>query len=719
MTSAATATKSKKPAAVAAPSPIASDLPLTTGIVEGVEYPWYFLDFEWKGQTVSMAPEREVWDRLHGERGNPKVKGAKLLRKIQRELETLSHTYKIHAHFKITDKAFNRVPFDHWNKGQQKIHWAKTWQEKNNLPVRIIILKPRQTGVSTQVAALCTIPVVTDENCSAACLTDKKEHTQNIFGMQVGFYESLCESLPEDERPQLQRCTRRKEDGELVLGAHLRNMQRAKKQSKEEQAAKGPVLNSKIATYTAKAIGREHGFTVRVLHASEVPYFGDNAGEIWSGFANAVPYRVGTMMFLEGTANGAGDWFNEQWDRAEAGVSSYTEVFFGWQDFPWSWDHETQKWVREYSRELPLESRSEEGRKRYEEGLNEKERELRARCGVSLEQIQWRRVTIIDNCDGDERKFQQEFPSTAGEAFIGAGSNVFPPIVIEYYLEQTATGIESNRPVWQGNFSFDPEKPVLWEPRSDGYTRIWLKPTPGERYVMGVDTAPGENPKSDFNAAKILRIPANPDQPLEEAAVCSCNGGLTVFCEQAACLYHVYGEPLTVVEIGGAGNGSSVQIELRDKYEATNLYRRRIEDKTGNLIGHKNGFASNGKTKAHMVYVSRKYLGELTSVRLHDRTTVVEAAHYVNKQTGQTRYGPAKIGDHDDNLDSLQLGLIGFESQQWSESRSVQLWDGTDGVTPAKTKLASHREYPRSLPGGDDSGPDLPAWVDPSMGNVF
>lgn len=717
MTKPATTAKPKKPAVVAAPP--ASDLPLTSAIVDGVEYPWYFLDFEWAGQPVSMAPERELWDIAKGEHGHPKPKSAKLRREYERNLELASQAYLIHTQFVIKDKAFNSVPFDHWNKGQQKIYHAKTWQEKNGLPVRIIVLKPRQTGVSTQISAFCTCPVVTRENQSAACITDKRSHTQNIFGMQVQFYQALANSLPPNEVPQLQRCTQRKEDGELVLGAHLRNMQRAKKQSQEEQEAKGPILNSKIMTFTAKAVGREHSYTVGILHGSEVPYWGDNAPDIWLGFAQSVPYRVGTMMFIEGTAHGAGDWFNCQWDNAELGLSDFVPVFFGWQDFPWSWDHESQKWVREYSRELPLENRSDEGRAHYQQLLNDKEREMQARFGLTLEQIHWRRAKIITDCNGDERQFQQEFPSTAAEAFIGGGSNVFPPVVVEYYLEQTAPQEPANVPVWQGNFSWHQEKPVLWEARPDGYTRIWRKPKPGDRYVIGVDTAPGENPKSDFNAAKILRIPTNPDEAIEEAAVCSCNGGLQVFCEQVACLYHVFGQPLTIIEIGGAGNGNSVQIELRDKYEVFNLYRRRIEDKAGNLMQMKHGFASNGKTKSHMVYVGKKYLGELTSVRLHDRTTVLEASHYVNKPEGKVRFGPSKLGDHDDNLDALLLGLVAYESQQWSESRSVQLWDGTSGSDPTlgQQQRVSYREYPKALPGAMNNG--LPAWVDPSVGNCF
>jgi hypothetical protein len=682
------------------------------------------LDYDFRPPNSSMVHrvtferEREVWDRLNGERGNPKLKSEKQRREAEREMERASDAYYVCRHFRIKDKSFNEVPFDHWNKGQQQIWRAKTWQEKNGFPVRIIVLKPRQTGVSTQIAALCTVPVVSKENQAAACITDKRSHTQNIFSMQVGYYQAVANDLPAAEVPQLQRCTQRKEDGELVLGAHLRNMQRAKKQSDEEKAAKGPILNSKIMTFTAKAVGREHSYTVGILHGSEVPYWGDNAPEIWLGFAQSVPYRPGTMMWLEGTAHGAGDWFNSQWDNAELGTSDFVPVFFGWQDFPWSWDHASQSWVREYSRELPLESRSPSGREQFQQGLSEKELELQKQHGLTLEQIYWRRCKIVTDCNGDERQFQQEYPSTAAEAFIGAGSNVFPPQVIEYYLEQTVPS--ENRPEWQGNFAWHPEKPVAWEERPDGYTRIWGRPKAGERYVIGVDTAPGENPKSDFNSAQVLRIPAGLDEPLEEVAHCLCNGGLQIFSEQVACLYHVYGQPLTVVEVGGAGNGNSVQIELRDKFEVYNLYRRRIEDKAGNLVQMKHGFSSNGKTKNHMVYTTRKLLGELTSVRLHCRQTVLQAAHYVNKPEGKVRYGPAKLGDHDDALDALQLAFVGYESQQWGESDAVQGWSGTVETPGASVQASArlrYREYPDAVPAGGAGA--AVAGVDPVLGNVY
>src|SRR3546814_17873500 len=82
-----------------------------------------------------------------------------------------------------------------------------------------------------------------------------------------------------------------------------------------------------VATAGAKATGRS--MTVQYFHGSEVafwPFAADHA----AGVIQAVPDIAGTALILESTANGIGNYFHQQWQRAEAGQSAYRmEVRWG------------------------------------------------------------------------------------------------------------------------------------------------------------------------------------------------------------------------------------------------------------------------------------------------------------------------------------------------------------------------------------------------------
>lgn len=57
--------------------------------------------------------------------------------------------------------------------------------------------------------------------------------------------------------------------------------------------------------------------------------------------------------------------------------------------------------------------------------LTEDELELKAKYGLDDEQLQWRRYTIRNDCGGDSRQFEQEYPSEPDEAFLLSGESIF------------------------------------------------------------------------------------------------------------------------------------------------------------------------------------------------------------------------------------------------------------------------------------------------------
>jgi len=50
------------------------------------------------------------------------------------------------------------------------------------------------------------------------------------------------------------------------------------------------------------------------------------------GLNQSVPYKHGTIIVLESTANGVGNWFHEEWLRAKHKESNFVPLFFPWFD---------------------------------------------------------------------------------------------------------------------------------------------------------------------------------------------------------------------------------------------------------------------------------------------------------------------------------------------------------------------------------------------------
>lgn len=143
-------------------------------------------------------------------------------------------------------------------------------------------------------------------------------------------------------------------------------------------------------------------------HNSEVAFW-PNASEHAKGILQAVPDEAGTEVILESTANGIGNYFHQQWQKAEAGESEYQAIFV-----PWFWQDEYRKPVKD------------------DITLSDEEESLKQLYHLDNEQLQFRRSKIAelsaDGIDG-ESAFKQEYPMNANEAFqVSGGDTLISPI---------------------------------------------------------------------------------------------------------------------------------------------------------------------------------------------------------------------------------------------------------------------------------------------------
>lgn len=283
------------------------------------------------------------------------------------------------------------------NRAQAYIHERLEEQRARTGRVRALILKGRQQGCSTLIAARFYHRTSWSRGVRTFILTHEDAATQNLFEM-VNRYHEHC---PEIVRP--------------VTGAA---------NAKELVFAK---LDSgyKVGTAGTKGVGRSS--TIQLFHGSEVAFW-PNADTHAAGVLQAVPNEPETEVILESTANGVGNLFHTLWQEAERGVGDYAAIFV-----PWFWQDE-------YRRPVP------DGFQ-----LDDEEREYARLYGLDLAQMAWRRAKIVELKDA--ALFKQEYPATASEAFQNSGHDSF--IKPDYVARARKATCEESGPLVIG---FDPAR---------------------------------------------------------------------------------------------------------------------------------------------------------------------------------------------------------------------------------------------------------------------
>ena len=262
------------------------------------------------------------------------------------------------------------------NKAQQFIHACIERQKAETGKVRAIVLKGRQQGVSTYAEGRLYWKTTHRSGVRAFILTHEADSTSALFEMVERYHELA----PDFVKPM----TGASNAKELIF-------------SKLDSGYK-------VGTAGNKSVGR--GTTIQYFHGSEVAYW-PNAAEHAKGILQAVPDEDDTEIILESTANGVGNYFYQQWQRAEAGESPFQAIFV-----PWYWQPEYRKSGLGVTRSA-------------------EEEKIVELFGLDNEQLAFRRSKIAElSADGGDGvfAFKQEYPMTAQEAFqVSGGDSLIRP----------------------------------------------------------------------------------------------------------------------------------------------------------------------------------------------------------------------------------------------------------------------------------------------------
>lgn len=283
------------------------------------------------------------------------------------------------------------------NAGQKLLRQAIKRQMLERGYVRLVILKARQIGFSTDIAGYFFQKTMTTPHTKTEVMAHKEDAARELFEKFEFYYGNM--------NPTLQRVRPLGDD------------------SAKSKTFKG--INSKYSVSTAGS--RETGRAVmrHNLHLSEVAFYPDSE-KIFAGMVNTVPTRGrDTAIIIESTANGMtgnGKYFYNLVQQALLKRSEYELLFVPWFIMP------------EYQ------ITPDDDFKRTEE-----EEELATAYSLNDSQLMFRRVKIAEKSTPEEGlyKFKQEYPSNIEEAFQSSAN----PLIPHHYVHKAMNTIRNE---WMG-----------------------------------------------------------------------------------------------------------------------------------------------------------------------------------------------------------------------------------------------------------------------------
>lgn len=495
---------------------------------------------------------------------------------------------------KIEDRRTGQVVVLDPNAIQKRIRGSIIEKEQAFEPCRLIILKARRAGCSTIIQATMAHRAFTRRSFTALTVAHDLDTASYLFGMTERMYYNLPGAL----RP-------------------------AKKHK-----ARGRFLDLineswlKVETAEDREAGR--GLGARFLHLSEVAFWADPRRTLLA-LRQIVPREPGTCIAIESTANGVGNYFHLEWQRASNGDSNYVPLFFAWFEFP------------EYTLPIPpfpLELRDDD------------ELELRA-MGVHDGQLLWRRVTIKDECGGDLDLFRQEYPSTAAEAFIVSGRPFFGPAL---------RTVKATEPIRRGDFEGPIRKgaTVRFVDDLQGRLKLWELPADETRYVVFVDPA---------GSVTLDRVETFDDRGEGEDYSCievvNCRTGaqvaewhgrcdLSLLAEHAYRIGTVFHSAVIAVEMNG-GFGAAVVDPLYNRFAYDNVYVRRQLNTRTNKMTQMLGWHTTSITRPAMLEGLKDVVRETPELIKSD-SCKTEMSTFVYARNGKAM---GDAGCHDDRVMAL------------------------------------------------------------------
>ena len=512
----------------------------------------------------------------------------------------------------IKDKMSGRnVPFV-LNRPQRRLLAVMEAQRVAGHPVRIILLKARQWGGSTLVQIyLAWMQLVRHRGWNSLICGHLHAASKSIKRM----YNLLLRHYPHELT----------DDGEKLRFTKLEG------QSNVQQLESRECL---VLTGSSRSEDAVRGYDIAMAHLSEVAFWQESAmfspDDVVRSVCGSIALKPETVIVLESTANGVGDYFHDEWLRAMQGLSDKEPVFVPWHE------------IGIYT--MPVDDCE-----ALWQAMDDYERTLWD-DGCTLEQINWYHHKRREY--RSHELMMAEYPSNASEAFTTSGNCPFAQKHLDR-LEQDCV----LAPVLVGDIHADGQegrdakRNIRLVEESGGALKVWHMPERGgalgTQYLVVVDVG-GRADTSDYSVIAVWRL-RHADRPPEIVAQWRGHIDHDQLGWKSMQLAKFYNDAGLVVESNTLTNEAARAGESEYILQAV----ARVYNKVYRREGGSLGFHTNVKTK-------RKAVAALIGA-LRDGTYIerdIEAVNEMrNYQDHNGRYA-ARAGKHDDILMTRAIGLL-------------------------------------------------------------
>ena len=367
---------------------------------------------------------------------------------------------------------------------QERLAEVTDYMLQNQLPVRVLIYKPRQKGSSTGSMGI------------GDWFLKKFGHKGYLCGNELSNCRNLWDIL---------RTYNLRDEYDWGFGVDV--------QAKSAKYGNG----GSWEWATAKNAESGRSATLGVLVMTEIARWAEDdgavrdAGKVFSSLMGAVPLEPNTLVIGETTVRGASGVFYEQWGRAKT-LEQVKDGDYEYGDFikvfmPW--------YVFEDST-LPVTDVESAKIRDGLDCLNEKERltelELMRRYRCTPGNIKYFRARL-KACDYDPEERDREEPTTEESGFFAAAACFFNKGNL---ARMRADAELAQRDIQKGVLEWDDPKKrsgAAWLPAMDEDQPLWMlaeRPQIGRRYTIGADNSKGialvkGEKETDCHAVTVIR----------------------------------------------------------------------------------------------------------------------------------------------------------------------------------------------------------------------
>lgn len=553
----------------------------------------------------------------------------------------------------IQDKYSNRIPLK-LNSAQRALYSKICSIKEKGKPIRIIILKARQMGITTFLQAFMYHDISTKENRNILVAAQDASSVEEIFNKQHLFYK--CS-------PKIMQPMRKFSNKKQIYFGNPKD---------------SPFLGleSRVTVETADKAEMGRSKTLQGAHLSEFAFWeglGFDPSKRLNALHNAIPMDYeDSYIFIETTAQGEG-FFKDLWDNED---TNYEKVFLSWiaddgYSMPCSEDDivplsntKDSIYGDEYDAAYKIEAQV----RYWKSELSEDEI-----VDEILARLNWRRFCIKHQCQNSWQLFDQEYPTSPEDAFIASGSSIFNVETLNFMLKNSKDpiyfkfDIQAFAELWKEDISLlDDNK------KQDSIANLFIEsemkkpvvlfeyPKKQSTYVVGADAAEGVQ-GGDFSSFVVYDLDG-----MEEVA--SYNGLIDPnnFAYLLSAIGYLYNKALIGCEDNDKGGGVTNNT-LAKTILYSNLYiRKKLMTRKDNRENYY-GWKTTPITKPKLVADMYTYL-ENEEIRLNNKD-LLNQLKLIKLFDDGTIGAPKPY--HDDiamaSMIGLQMGISGIIKKEFKK----------------------------------------------------